>query len=481
MARADECPVRVLSVDLEGKGLGAHVYRYRVALGASAAKDLPDIGLLIHVGSTHPPIHVVAPHLQMSRGEDAYKSIIILERPNADVSGASVADTEQETVVHPCSSAVKSVGGESSTTLTDWDVPTVIVTVDDANVASPDPSQITVLSGESKEATFKNKGRLDYPQAAEENNVSGTARVLVKIGPEGQTEKEGIAFSSGSKLLDDAALTALNRSTFTGASYDGVPVEAAYYVLYEFQLGDSQPLSPSQALDTFCPAVLSSISLATPLFSGSAYWYDVGLTMTRIHFDSITLAVVGAHPPVKTLYWRATVSGFNGTIGHDRDSHSGNDSAAGAVFWPGDPLSAGIVQSVTPRSKEQETCKPYGAHVGYDLDVDSIVAVAETDRPWLYAPIIESVLPARFNDIAWPKYHPSATDPANAVAIDVRVHTTQSGQPLVAIVKNVSSAPEFAKAALAAAMASTYVIPLSADGAPLTQTFDVVYVYVPSK
>ena len=480
VARADECPAHVLSIDLEGKGLNDNVFRYRVVLGASVAQGLPDIGLQIQLGSDQSPIHVVAPRLQMYKGEDAFKGVIILVRPKADVLGASVADTEVGNVTSPCSSAAKSVG-ESSKRLTDWDIPSVLVTVDDSRLALSDASRSTVLSGDSKNAFFKKKGALDYPETAIDNGISGIARVLVKISPDGHLDKGAIAYSSGSKLLDDAALRAVNQSSFAGRTYDGVPVEAAYYVTYEFVLGAGRPLSQSKALNMYCPAILNNMSLVTALFSGSAYWYDVDLSTIRTHFDSITLAVVGANSPVKTLYWGATLSGFNGTIGIDRRFEDGTDSAAGAVFWPGDPLVAGIVQSVTRRAKASESCKPFGAHVGYNFDVDSMIAVADTDRPWLDTPIIESVLPARFEEIAWPKYVPSPADPANAVAIAVRVHVTQSGQPLVGIARNVSAAPEFAKIALAAAMASTYVVPHTEAGAPLTQTFDITYLYVPAR
>jgi len=57
---------------------------------------------------------------------------------------------------------------------------------------------------------------------------------------------------------------------------------------------------------------------------------------------------------------------------------------------------------------------------------------------------------------------------------------TQSGEPLVAVVHDASVAPAFASAALAAAMASTYVVPRTADGSVITQTFDVYYLYVPA-
>jgi len=480
-ARADDCPVRVSSVDLEGKGIAGHVYRYRVVLSANSDAKSPDIGLQVQFGTSRAPIHVVATHLNMNAGDETSYDVVIIERPAADVTGAAVVDTASGNVASPCTSPAVSVSDPSSG-LTGWHVPTVVVTLDDTKSASPDADQVDLLAGESKEATFTKKGILNYPEVAQDMNVSGIARALVDIGPSGILDAVRIAYSSGSKVLDDAALASVHESTFAGSTFDGIPVEDAYDIVYEFVLdtsgsGDFDPLSTPDALRTYCPAVLNGISLATGLFSNTAYWYDVDLAMTRAKFDSVSLDVVSTHPPVKTVFWRTSLTG----VGNDSYVHDKHDyiSENGALFWPGDALAAGIVHEATPHLKAPVACKPYGVHVGYDLNRDSIVATADTDRPWLDAPILETVLPARFKSVTWPNYSPSTTDPATAVALDVQVHVTQLGDPAVAIVRGASLAPGFASAALASAMASTYVVPHSADGSPVTQTFETVYVYVP--
>lgn len=398
------------------------------------------------------------------------------------MSEAAVVDTESGNVVTPCTSPTVSVGDPSSG-LTGWDVPTVDVTLDDTKSTSPNADRADLLSGESKDATFTKKGVLNYPEVAQEMNVSGIARALVEIGPSGILDAVRIAYSSGSKVLDDAALASVHESSFVGSTFDGIPVEDAYDIIYEFVLdtsgsGEFDQLSTPDALRTYCPAVLNGISLATGLFSNTAYWYDVDLAMTRAKFDSVSLDVVGTHSPVKSVFWRTSLTGVgNDSYVHDKHDYLSED---GALFWTGDALAAGIVHEATPHLKPTIACKPYGVHVGYDLDRDSIVATAETNRPWLDAPIVETVLPARFKSVTWPNYSPSTTDPTTAVALDVRVHVTQLGDPVVAIVRDASLAPGFASAALAAAMASTYVVPHTADGSPLTQTFDITYVYVPA-
>jgi TonB family protein len=485
VARADECPVRVTSVNLEGKGIANRIYRYRVVLSAQSATILPDVGLQIHIGPNRSPVHVDAANVKMLLDDAGYKGVIILQRPAADVSGAAVVDTRSGNDVAPCTSPALAADDHSAA-LIGWEIPTVIVTLDDSKYAHPDTANTVVLSGATSHWEYKKLAALDYPPVARDSNVTGRAIVRLNIGRLGQPEDAHISVSSGSKLLDDAALSTANHSTYVGGTDDGIPITAAD-ATYEFAIDDELtgagriPVTPSELLKTYCPAVLDRISLATSLLSGSAYWYDIGLLTTSTGFDSIALAVVGAHSPVKVLDWRTAVSGFNSRLIGNGDVTFDYSVADGALFWPGDALAAGTVQDATIHSERVKTCKPHGAHVDYDVDKDSIVAVAETDRPWLGTPVLETVLPARFENIVWPSYAPATTDPAAADAINVRVHVTQSGQPLAAIVSNVSSAPEFAKAALAAAMASTYVVPHTADGAPLTQTFDIVYVYVPAK
>jgi TonB family protein len=495
--RADECPVRVSSVDLEGKGISDHVYRYRIVLHPTSGGSQPDVGLRVQVAGGRSPVHTVASHLILNTDKDAHDDVLIFERPKPDAMDVAVVDTESGDIINPCSSSSVRVG-EAITGLAEADIPTVLVTLDDSKRVAPDATRADLLSGTSHESTFKSRGHLDYPQEAEENDVVGAVRAKIQIDPGGQIEHAQIAVSSGSKLLDGAALKALGRTTFNGSTSDGIPVANDYGVIYEFEIDNGvdhgvQP-APVDVLKN-CPAALTGISLATKLFGGTAYWYDVGLDTTLSPIDSLTLAVVGAHAPVKLVPWSAIPMGVAQALTRDNvakpwgfvddqvDAGRPTTEVAsheGALFWTGDPLAAGTVQDATPLAKPAVTCQPYGAKVGYDVDTDAIVGNSDTDRPWLNSPILESVLPAHFAMIAWPKFVPSSSDPATAVEIGVRVHVTQSGVPLVAILHSASIAPGFAAAVLAAAMASTYVVPLSPGGAPLTQTFDVKYVYVPA-
>jgi len=78
----------------------------------------------------------------------------------------------------------------------------------------------------------------DYPDAAREHNIQGDVLVSVVIGPQGQLVESSIRSSSGSKLLDDAALKAATSSTFRPPLHNGVPTQRAYLIRYTFRLGE---------------------------------------------------------------------------------------------------------------------------------------------------------------------------------------------------------------------------------------------------
>src|SRR5579863_6653211 len=86
-ARADECPVRVLSLNFEGKGTSNHVYRYRVVLEATSRTAPRDVDVEIETGDGRSPIIARAARLQFYADEDAYDDVMVFDRPSQDVSG----------------------------------------------------------------------------------------------------------------------------------------------------------------------------------------------------------------------------------------------------------------------------------------------------------------------------------------------------------------------------------------------------------
>lgn len=90
------------------------------------------------------------------------------------------------------------------------------------------------------DADFLRKSVPDYPDLAQQEHVEGKVTVRVTIGPDGSVENVALVESSGSKLLDDAALQAARSSTFRPPLENGVPTTRDYLIIYTFCLDDCE-------------------------------------------------------------------------------------------------------------------------------------------------------------------------------------------------------------------------------------------------
>jgi periplasmic protein TonB len=75
-----------------------------------------------------------------------------------------------------------------------------------------------------------------YPTAAREDGEEGTVLLRVRVSPAGGAAEVALARSSGSRLLDAAALTAVARWTFRPARRGDEAIEAWLEVPVRFQL-----------------------------------------------------------------------------------------------------------------------------------------------------------------------------------------------------------------------------------------------------
>lgn len=83
-----------------------------------------------------------------------------------------------------------------------------------------------------------------YPQAALKAGIQGQVTVAVTVGWNGRLLASSIRSSSGSTLLDDAALDAARESTYHAATLNGIAVQRSYVVLYVFRLDRSSEPQP---------------------------------------------------------------------------------------------------------------------------------------------------------------------------------------------------------------------------------------------
>jgi TonB family protein len=74
-----------------------------------------------------------------------------------------------------------------------------------------------------------------YPQAAVKADIQGEVTVAITVGWTGRLLASSIRSSSGSTLLDDAALDAARESTYRAPGLDGIAIQRSYTVLYVFR------------------------------------------------------------------------------------------------------------------------------------------------------------------------------------------------------------------------------------------------------
>jgi hypothetical protein len=167
-------------------------------------------------------------------------------------------------------------------------------------------------------------------------------------------------------------------------------------------------------------------------------------------------------------------------IPSDFTSRSGDASTGVVVYWPDAVASSISVSSVRRAgSSKGYSCPDNPSYIDNTVRDDTLVATNPSINAQITAPEIEITRPARFASLAWPKYSSADTgnDGPNAVVVEVR--TSDSGEPIAAYVQDTQYSPRFSKAALNAAMASNYVVPLAPDGSVLTHTFSISYFYEP--
>lgn len=87
------------------------------------------------------------------------------------------------------------------------------------------------------DAAYLNNPRPAYPEAAVRRGVTGVVLLRVLVSVEGRAETVEVERSSGSKLLDEAAIVTVKSSwRFVAAKRGGTPVAATVIVPIKFEL-----------------------------------------------------------------------------------------------------------------------------------------------------------------------------------------------------------------------------------------------------
>jgi protein TonB len=84
--------------------------------------------------------------------------------------------------------------------------------------------------------SFLSRHEPAYPERARRAGVEGVVGVRIALAPDGSVRQVELTQSSGSRLLDEAALAAARTSTFSPASRNRTLVEAEAVASYRFEL-----------------------------------------------------------------------------------------------------------------------------------------------------------------------------------------------------------------------------------------------------
>ncbi|WP_369586967.1 energy transducer TonB [Kingella oralis] len=75
-----------------------------------------------------------------------------------------------------------------------------------------------------------------YPEHARLKNEQGIVKLRVQVAPNNRIRLVEVAESSGSPLLDEAAVAAVHQYRFQAASRDGKRVATTFFPIFKFEL-----------------------------------------------------------------------------------------------------------------------------------------------------------------------------------------------------------------------------------------------------
>ena len=132
-----------------------------------------------------------------------------------------VIKTEVPVVQHPVPDAVVSDN---------------VVAVQEGPPPAPAPVVEEKITAARADAAYLNNPAPDYPAAAMRQGLQGTVRLRVLVLPDGSPGTINIEKSSGKKLLDDAALAAVQKWKFVPSKRGDTPIEGWVSFPVEFSL-----------------------------------------------------------------------------------------------------------------------------------------------------------------------------------------------------------------------------------------------------
>ena len=106
----------------------------------------------------------------------------------------------------------------------------------DVTVSSDSAPTLPIVAEVFLPPAFRVHQEPAYPERARRAGVEGLVTVRISLSASGEIAEVAVVGSSGSRLLDEAAVAAARSSIFTPAARGGVPVSAEATATYRFEL-----------------------------------------------------------------------------------------------------------------------------------------------------------------------------------------------------------------------------------------------------
>ncbi len=475
-AVCDPCPISVSSLSVEGKSISGATYRYLVIFSTTASPKDAATSVSMQLSFKDRASAIIpVDGLKFAPGVGASYAGTAFNMSSDDVAGAEIVQVQAANPTGAGCDSPQVTAGTAGAGAYESDRFTAIVTLPDSarlsNQISASPVTLALPETQSDRTNVVYAPPPDYPVFARQQGLQGVANVDVWVSPDGRPDAEWVAQSSGSFLLDNAGLTAATYIHFKPFDFEDVPVARYYIVTYSWQASGG----PDSRSGTFpelatCAAVINDARVADDTSNRNFQFYRISIDRKNSKPTDvmINVATKASNAPIQWMLPASMTSSTRGVI-----------TQRGILFWQGSSVETMGVGSFGEKSAQAKTIcgtQPRAVSKAYDSNDSEIDVAAAWPGPT--ASDIQTVLPAHFAKVTWPAITPTEPDKASGFdAVDVLVRVSSEGTPLVAYTNDVSTSPAFAKSALDAAMASTYVVPRAADGSIITETFEVYYAF----
>lgn len=369
-----------------------------------------------------------------------YKTLIRFAWPNDPLTAIALTDvqTASEKVSRPCAAAPVQIQGYGDGELT--------TLYPDASLAlAPGPRTAEPLAAPiNEDAEIVKKTIPEYPVGERDLGIIGDVQVQLVVTASGSPSRVVVVRSSQSFNFDDAAAQAAASSLFRPATHMGVPVPRTYRLEYNFLLF---PRPGGHELALGCKVKMQHVWLDGFDRTTSSFLYSIAFSAETNDVRSVMLDLDDEVHPI-----------FRFGADDWTKSDSGAYTASASFLARGHLFGIAEIHSTTLAPNDRSlTCNLVPLAV-WDNTNGMITQAEAQGAVNVQKPPLETqvVLPARFATRAWPDFPGSGSESGTQSNAVVLVTVENGSKPSQAILFSSSGNAAFDRAAIDAAMRSTY-------------------------